>query len=216
MKKLFVWDLHGTLEIGSEIGFANLLNLTLQQFGYSQRLEAADALLLHGKNMKEYLDHLLPDVILETKIAMQHRARKMAAAEPSIILQSVEPTPYAHHVLAKIAERQVQALISNVSHDALTLYLEHVHISHYFPEYAFALVQDPAAPSRTKQGVLETILASSVLYDSIVTIGDSCPDVSLTARIPITSYLFAHPDREFRECSATYKIRDLREVLREV
>lgn len=51
-------------------------------------------------------------------------------------------------------------------------------------------------------------------FEKIIVIGDSPQDM-----IPLSNsvtYLYAHEGKDFKECEASYRIRDLREVLREI
>jgi phosphoglycolate phosphatase-like HAD superfamily hydrolase len=67
---------------------------------------------------------------------------------------------------------------------------------------------------RSKDAALASYLSHTAdSYEEIVIIGDSPEDMSLKAVAGGTTYLFAHSGAEFRECSADYRIRDLRQIL---
>lgn len=53
-------------------------------------------------------------------------------------------------------------------------------------------------------------------FDHFVAIGDAPKDLEFVQEYPSTTYLYAHPGWNFRDYPATYKIRDLREILKEL
>ena len=58
--KLFVWDLHGTLEQGNERAVIEMSNKILEAFGYSQRFNEDHIFELYGLKWHQYFEHLLP------------------------------------------------------------------------------------------------------------------------------------------------------------
>ena len=89
-------------------------------------------------------------------------------------------------------------------------------MTQYFPEgSAFAVNGHAREVQRTKQDVLREFLKGRS-FEGIAVIGDSTADVQLVSVAGGVSYLYAHPGRPFRDCSAHYRIQDLREILREV
>lgn len=93
-------------------------------------------------------------------------------------------------------------------------FLDMVGLSPFFPEgkYFGADVHHPNAKT-SKQDIADGYIADKE-FDAVIAIGDSPQDM-----IPFSNavhYLYAHPENPFKECGATYRIRDLREVLREL
>ena len=61
-KKLFAWDFHGTLEEGTEIGFARILKQLSKDFGINREIEIAEVKKLFGQSIKNYLRHFFPEI----------------------------------------------------------------------------------------------------------------------------------------------------------
>src|SRR3989339_274082 len=105
-------------------------------------------------------------------------------------------------------------VISRTLPESLAVFLEVVQMKDYFPEgSALAVNAHARETERTKQDVLREFL-NGRSYHKIVAIGDSPQDIQLTSVGGGVSYLYAHPVRTFPACSADYRIRDLREILR--
>ena len=107
-------------------------------------------------------------------------------------------------------------VISNTLPESLDLFLQAVAMKPYFPNgQALAVNSHDPQPARTKLDVLEEFLVGRE-YQGIVSIGDSPKDVELASVHGGVSYLYTHYGRPFRECNAQHRIRDLREVLKEI
>jgi hypothetical protein len=52
--KLVVWELHGTLEEGSDRAVIDMSNIVLERHGYAQRLSYADSQHVSGRKWHEY------------------------------------------------------------------------------------------------------------------------------------------------------------------
>ena len=61
MKKLFVWDYHGTLEKGNDEVVLAYTNMALEEMGYERRLTREENLKLYGILWYKYFEYLLPD-----------------------------------------------------------------------------------------------------------------------------------------------------------
>ena len=89
-------------------------------------------------------------------------------------------------------------------------FLRRTGMEELFPEeYAFG-VHTRNGDDRSKAEALRDFLQGRK-YDSIVAVGDSPHDL-----IGDVNFLYAHPGRAFRECAADYRIRDLREIKKEI
>jgi len=58
--KLFIWDLHGTLEQGNERAAIDMSNQILERFGYRERFSDEDVFKLYGLKWFQYFEYLLP------------------------------------------------------------------------------------------------------------------------------------------------------------
>ncbi len=213
--KLFVWDFHGTLEKGNELAAGEISNKTLEAFGYSQRFTIEDGFKLYGKNWYEYFEYLLPEEPHEKHLELQAASFKCSNASPEIIAKYITPNDHAHDVLEAIKEAgHCQILISNTTPQSIKIFLNAVDMARFFPEgYVFAANGHSRAAGKIKNEILLDFLREKK-FEEIIVIGDSKKDINLIDGC--VSYLYAHPGRTFRASEADYKIRNLREVLKEL
>ena len=207
--KLFVWDFHCTLEKGNENAVLEITNEILKKHGYSRRLSLAEHELLKGLRWQEYFAFLLPDASKETLAALELDCVSFSEAHPEIVARHISVNDGVLEILGAIAEKHQQVIISNTEPGTLNRFLELVGLKGFFPE-GFAIAANSSVTNKKKRDVLKEFMAGK-RFDAVVAIGDSPADL-----IGDINYLYARPDRNFRECEADYKIRDLREVLREL
>ncbi|MFA1541358.1 HAD family hydrolase [Actinomadura monticuli] len=214
MGKLFVWDLHGTLERGNHRAVIDISNEVLRRFGHHRRFTHADSIDLYGKKWYEYFTWLLGDDAYAHAMELQEACFEMSESNPNMQCEGIEPTPHAPEVLAAVGGRHEQILISNTRPATLAIFLKVLRLEEFFPEgTAFAVDQHSRDAERTKAHVLRDHLAGGPRYDEIVIIGDSPSDMRLAEVGGGSRYLFTHPEFRFRDCEADHRIRDLRELL---
>lgn len=213
--KLFVWDFHGVLEKGTERATLEISNLVLREFGYRRFFTGEDMVRLWGCKWYQYFADLLSEESMQKHLALQNRCIQLEAENPEIVRKSVNPNDYAYEVLEKIAAVHEQILISNVFSDALVRFLTIVKMDPYFPEGKRFGVAGQTEHQQTKKEALADYLVGKK-FDRIITIGDFSGDIELVEVAGGISYLYAHPGRAFCPCSPDYRIRDLREILREL
>ena len=214
--KLFVWDFHGTLEKGNEAAVLENSNAVLEMFGYAERFSLKDCIDLYGLKWYEYFAFLLPHETKEKHLELQQAALDYQYSHPEIIARHIKPNDHAHEVLDAIAEKHYQIVVSNTSPSDLLVFLKAVEMVKYFPDgQAFGVDSHSPGSFRTKRAALEKILLL-IHFEGIVTIGDSKDDIELASAHNGVSYLYAHPGKDFRDANAIYKIRDLRDILREI
>ena len=66
-KKLFSWDFHGTLEEGTEVGFAQILRQLAKEFELERKIDLLEVRQLFGISIKSYLEHFFPDAKKSTQ-----------------------------------------------------------------------------------------------------------------------------------------------------
>lgn len=212
--KLFVWDLHGTLEHGNHRAVVDISNEVLAQRGYTQRFTYGDGSDLYGLKWFEYFTWLLGDKAYDQAMELQDACFELSESNPEMQYRWVEPTPHASEVLAEIAEKHDQILISNTRPATLDVFLKTLDLESFFPaEKAFAVDQHTRDARRTKADILAEYLDHHPPYDEVVVIGDSPSDVRLREVGGGRAYLFTHADFQFRACDPDHRIRDLRGVL---
>ncbi|MFA1545012.1 HAD family hydrolase [Actinomadura chokoriensis] len=214
MGKLFVWDLHGTLERGNHRAVINISNQILERFGHSERFSHADGITLYGKKWYEYFTWLLGDDAYARAMELQEACFELSESNPNTQCNGIEPTPHAPEVLSAVRRRHDQILISNTRPATLAIFLKVLRLEEFFPGgTAFAVDQHVRDAERTKAHVLAEYLAGRGRYEEIVIIGDSPGDMRLAEVGGGSRYLFTHPGFRFRDCEADHRIRDLRKLL---
>lgn len=212
--KLFVWDLHGVLESGNEAALLEQLNSVLEMDGYSERFGEKDVDSCYGLKLHEYFSYILPRLGLEECLKLSELFNDFSFSNPQIISSHIRPTDFSYDVLSRIAKNAYQILVSNADAKSVKFFLGLLKMGGgYFRE---VLAVGDYVNGVSKKDVFSRFMAGKD-FESIVTIGDSPSDMELKKVSPNSvSYLYAHPGRAFRECKADYRIRDLREVLREL
>lgn len=214
--KLFVWDFHGVLERGTERALLEITNTVLARSGYGERLAAEDNEHLYGKQWHEYFAFLLPHEPPEKHLMLQRLAFEFSDAHPRLVGRHLRATDYAKEVLAHVAARHEQILLSNSRPGALRQFLQSTGLLHFFSNGTLhGLDRHDPNETRSKADALAEYVRSKS-FQHIIVVGDSPNDVELALPYKGVSYLYRHPGRTHPSSSATYQINDLREVLREV
>src|SRR5262245_54367873 len=99
MKKLFVWDFHGTLETGNDGAVIEITNRVLEESGFIHRMTTCDAEVLTGKRWHEYFLHLLPDEDPDLCMKLQAACISIFQRHPEIVAKYIRPTPFAYEIL---------------------------------------------------------------------------------------------------------------------
>ncbi len=213
--KLFVWDLHGTLEKGNDRAVVDVSNRVLQQNGFVERFTYQDGAKLYGRKWYEYFEWILPNESYDVWAKLQDDCFRASESEIELQCKWLKPADHALEVLASIADHHDwhQILISNTRAANLKIFVDALGLGEFFPDGSRFAVDGHTLDGRaTKRNVLEDYLEGKD-YQQLIFIGDSPSDVRLTEVAGGTSYLYANGDFPFRECDADYKVRDLREIL---
>ena len=214
--KPFVWDFHGVLEKDNERSVIDISNYVLKKLGFRQRLSKKDNLKLYGKKWYEYFEYLLPNQTHQKHLEIQRACIAYEEANPNIVRSNIKPNDYAIEVLENIQKSgHDQILISNMSDVALEMFMHSIGISKYFGQKAFACNTRSGNKVYTKHERLREYL-SKKNFEDLVIIGDTPNDISLCDVAGGTTYLYTHPHLKFQDCNPTYRINDLRKVLKEV
>lgn len=215
--KLFVWDLHGTLEHGNDKAVVDVSNRVLAERGRNERFTYEDGAKLYGSKWYEYFEWLLPQESYEMWSRLQDDCFRTSECDIALQCKWLRPTDHAIDVLSRIADRKDwhQILISNTRAANLKIFVDALELTGFFPDDArFAVDGHTLDGLATKRDVVRAYLDGKEFQD-LVFIGDSPGDMRLTEVAGGTSYLFAHGEFPFRECEADHKIRDLRDILRD-
>lgn len=218
--KLFVWDFNGTLEKGTEKSVIKITNEVLKKFSYSRIMTAEECDLLWGKKWVDFFRFLLPSEPEEKLMELQQECFRLSDIQWQEFEHNIKPVPHAKDVLDAIAKKHEQIVISNIRTTNIRNFLDAAGIGAYFPDGNAIAIDSHTYPNRTKASALKEFLEGKG-FEKVVVIGDTPEDINMSSviedlGIPAVSYLYAHPQKDFLDCDADYKIRDLREVLREV
>lgn len=215
--KLFVWDLHGTLEQGNERAVIELSNQVLADHGHDARFSETHILELYGRKWYEYFEFILPSEPHETHLALQAAAFDLSDKSADVIARHMRPAKNSLEVLRRIKQKHQQILISNTVPAALQLFIPALGMQEFFnATNAFAVNGHTKEATRVKQDILSEFLAVRSTFDDIVIIGDSGSDMQLAKDFKATSYLYAHHNVAFRSDQGMHKINDLKELLKEL
>ncbi|TSC77418.1 MAG: hypothetical protein G01um101433_613 [Parcubacteria group bacterium Gr01-1014_33] len=212
--KLFIWDFHGTLEKGNEHAVREITNRVLEEKGYNRSIDEKTNHHLYGKKWYEYFVHVLPEESEETHLQLQERCIAFQVEHPDIVPRHIRPNDHAKETLAEIRKKHDQIIISHTPQKWLDMFIRVTGLMEFFPAgKCFGIDAHQPNFTRSKEEIAEEYLADKE-FEKIIVIGDSPHDM-----IPLENcarYLYAHEDKPFKECDADYRIRDLREILREV
>lgn len=218
MKKLFVWDFHGTLERGNDLAVWEISNVILKELGFKQRFTQKQCLYLSGRKWFEYFKYLLPEEGEARWLELQEACFRYSDSHPEIIAKHIRPTPYAHIVLKAIGKKYCQILISNTRPSSLKIFIKVTGVEKYFLPDRFFAVDGHGIRNRlrNKRKILKEYVKHRD-FNRLVVIGDSPKDINIASVIPgSVRYLFMRKGRNFRICKADFRIRDLRQVLQEL
>ena len=212
--KLFIWDFHGTLEKGNERGVIALSNEALKRRGYTERFSDEHIRQLYGRKWYEYFAFLLPRETPAIHLQLQQDCIALHRERPDVVTGYIAANDNAADVLAVIGARHDQILISNTPPPHVAEFLDMVALRHFFPEGKWFGADAHYPDAKTsKQDIAEEYVRDKI-FESVIVIGDSPQDIVLLPNA--VHYLYAHDGVPFKEADATYRIRDLREVLREI
>lgn len=213
--KLFVWDMNGVLEWGCDRVTIDISNQVLAEFGYAQRFDYAHSHSLYGRRWSEYFAHLMPEEPPGLHLELQDACFALSAAQPQLMRRWMKPTPHVAAVLRDIAAAgHEQIVISNTRQATLDVTLAMLGLTGFFaPGRAFAVDQGGGQAPVAKADLLAAYLSGRPPFSDLVIVGDSPGDMLLSRVAGGVTYLFAHPDIEFRTCAADFRIRDLRQLL---
>ncbi|HLD02566.1 MAG TPA: HAD hydrolase-like protein [Candidatus Nanoarchaeia archaeon] len=216
--KLFVWDLHGVLEHGTDLATIDVTNAVLAKFNYSERLSPEQAHGLYGSHWYKYFQVILPNECHERHVELQAACFETSNNHFEMTLKYLRPNKHVDEVLGAIAKsKHEQIIISNTSPGSLPMFIEGLKIGSYFNEKnVFAVNTHARNVLRTKSDVLKEYI-NGKNFDKIIVVGDSADDMAMKdVASNIVTYLYAHPEIKIKELNSDYRIRDLRELLKEI
>lgn len=213
-KKLFVWDLHGTLECGNEVAVIHLSNEVLAYRGFTERFGESQAVTLYGLKWWQYFRSLLPDEESHIWHALQDECFRLSEEDLKIQTDCMSPTPHSREVLSEIGKLHDQILVSNTRPANLRCFMLKLGLDVFFPEGKYFAVDGHTDLKATKEKVIDEYLAVRPTYDSIVVVGDSSADMRLGKHVGGIRVLYNHEYLTRKNAEAELYTSDLRDVLK--
>jgi phosphoglycolate phosphatase-like HAD superfamily hydrolase len=212
--RLFVWDLHGTLECGNELAVIRLSNEVLAYRGFTERFRESQAVALYGLKWWQYFRSLLPEQESHVWHALQDECFRLSEEDLKIQAACMTPAPRSHEVLEKIRKLHDQILVSNTRPANLRGFMAKLGLGTYFPDGRYFAVDGHTDLKATKEQVIDEYLATRPPYDEIVVIGDSSTDMRLGEHVGGIRVLYNHEYLPRKNAHAELYTSDLTDVLK--
>ncbi|MBI2598771.1 HAD hydrolase-like protein [Candidatus Curtissbacteria bacterium] len=214
-KKLFSWDFHGTLEQGTEVGFAEILKQLAREFEVEREIDLTEVRQLFGTSMQNYLKHFFPEVNKSTHTKMLGRVPNIQTKDQ--ITAYLSPAPYAIEVLEKIkGTGHTNIIVSNSSPKHIGKFIEIIEIGHLIDKI-FAIDRHFSKvtidPILAKAQAIRKYAADNG-FDQVIVIGDRKTDIDAGRMVGAITVQYIKRDFPIDLTDADYKIKNLREVLR--
>ena len=218
VSKLFAWDFHGTLEQGTEVGFAEILRDLAKSINYPVKIELEEVRRLYGISVLDYLRHFFPKLSNAELVKLRGRIR--TSQNRAYIKKHIRAAPYAHEVLAKIKKAgHKNIVVSTSSEQHIKRFLRTVSMLAYFDttfgidRHALDLPFDIA--SEKAKAIKSYAEKNQLSVGNIVVIGDRPGDIDAGRLVGAKTYQYINPDFPHIKTNADVKITDLREILGE-
>lgn len=219
MQKLFAWDFHGTLETGTEVGFAEILRKLARENNYKTTIKLEEVRKLFGISILDYLRHFFPKLTHDKLYEYRNQIRDRQNRKH--IEKYVKPAPYAHEVLKKIkAAGHKNIVVSTSSQPHIVRFLEIVDLTKYFDGVfgtdRHALDKDFDIVAEKAKVIKSFAKKHKIPAKDIVVIGDREGEIEAGILLGAKTYQYIQPEIRHVKTRADYKIYDLREILREI
>lgn len=217
--KLFAWDFHGTLEQGTEVGFADILKILTREFGIKKKIHLKDVRRLFGASITAYLKHFFPKTSVKTIEAMRTRIAEVQNQEH--LAKFVTVAPYAKEILTKIRRTGHKNIVVSNSHSRhIEMWIETVGLDGLFDE-VFALDRHNKAfnvdMTKEKAKAIKSFAQKHrIAKNNIVVVGDRATDINAGLLVGATTYQYVRRGFTVDKTNAHFKISDLRDVLKEI
>jgi len=217
--KLFAWDFHGTLEQGTEVGFTELLKELAKSIKYDAKIELEEVRKLYGSSILDYLKHFFPEYKNEEIIILRNKIRSLQSEKH--LKDFIKPALYAHEVLSKIQdEGHKNIIVSTSSQKHIKRFLGVIKVTKYL-DAIFGIdrhsLDSKFDIAKEKSKVIRSFAQSHKIDPSrIIVIGDRAGDIDAGILIGAKTYQYIQPHFENVKTKADFKIRDLREILKEI
>ena len=218
-QKLFAWDFHGTLEQGTEVGFAEILRKLARENNYKTTIKLAEVRKLFGISILDYLRHFFPK--LSDKEIYELRTQIRDRQNRKHIEKYIKPAPFAHDVLENIkAVGHKNIVVSTSSRPHITRFLEVIDVMKYFDGIfgtdRHALDKEFDIADEKAKVIKSFTKKNKVATKNIIVIGDREGEIEAGISLGAKTYQYIQLEIPHIVTRADFKIYDLREVLREI
>jgi len=217
--KLFAWDFHGTLEEGTEVGFADILRKIAKEINYKTNIELEEVRKLFGTSVLDYLKHFFPKLKNNELVKLRERIRTVQNRKH--ILKFVKSAPHAHEVLAKIKKSGYKNMVVSTSHRPhIIRFLKTVDMVNYFDEIIgidrHSLDIEFNIAAEKSRAINNFAQKNNIPSSKIIVIGDRSGDIDAGLILKATTYQYVSKYFPDVKTNAKYVISDLRKVLRDL
>ena len=217
--KLFAWDFHGTLEQGTEVGFAEILRKLARENNYKTTIKLTEVRKLFGISILDYLRHFFPK--LSDKEIYELRTQIRDRQNRKHIEKYIKPAPFAHEVLQKIkAVGHKNIVVSTSSQPHIIRFLEIVDLTEYFDGIfgtdRHALDKEFDIADEKAKVIKSFTKKNKVATKNIIVIGDREGEIEAGISLGAKTYQYIQLEIPHIVTRADFKIYDLREILREI
>ena len=217
--KLFAWDFHGTLETGTEVGFAEILRKLARENNYKTAIRLAEIRKHFGISILDYLRHFFPKLTHDELYEYRNQIRDRQNRKH--IEKFVKPAPYAHEVLKKIsAAGHKNIVVSTSSKPHILRFLEIVDLTEYFDGIfgtdRHALDKEFDIVSEKAKVINSFAKKHKIPSKNTVVIGDREGEIDAGILLGAKTYQYIQPEIPHVVTRADFKIYELREILREI
>jgi len=223
MKKLFVWDFHGTLETGNIYAVKDLVNSVLKDFKINKKISIKEVREWYGLSWFDYFKLITPRGNDELWQDMVNRVLLFQKQGWNITKIHIKPRKDSKEVLKKINKKGHQNIVlSNTAPQDIKKFTNLLNITKYFTDIIGIKERYTSKASqevqRNKTKALISFLKKKK-YKKVIVIGDRESDIKTGINCGAITYLFLDPvlnRNNGRKTGAEHVISDLKEVLREL
>ena len=210
--KLFIWDFHGTLEIGTLDVLTGIANNLLQENGSNKKYSTKEFAELESFSWRTFFASNLPNLDPKQISAIAEEAYNEKRFG-KLIEQYSRPNDGTLDLLKRIKEDGgINIIVSNSRQDKLGFYISHIGIEHFIDEYYGmddGTIKSGQDVLKKKVDTIKSILHAHQGCDVYIT-GDAEIDFIAARLVPVTGIFWIMPPERQKEVGAGISSQQLR------
>jgi len=221
MKKLFIWDFHGTLEKDNIYAVKAIIDRTLKAFNINREISLNETIKNYGLSWIDYFHFVYPQGNIKVWRQMKEKAEEIQK-EQHLVEKYIKPADKAKEVLEKIQKNgHKNIILSNSAPQWIKRFVKMVKLEKYVDEIfglnLHNLSRKGKDISDKKYEALQKYINNNK-FDKLIKIGDRDSDIKAGKMLGATTYYIKNKFNQDNklEIKPDYTISDLREVLKEV